>query len=120
IRTHRLLTGLAREFETTFVTFEHRRGSPDGEMSREELERELPGIRLVTVPGRGGGKRLQQAATLGSQRSWEYGRYDRPSLRAALERLVASDRPDIVHFDDLGVAQHGPLAGARNVYSSHN
>jgi glycosyltransferase involved in cell wall biosynthesis len=120
IRTHRLLTGLARDLETTFVTFEHDPASPDGHMSRRALEEELSGIRIVTVPGCGPGKRLRQARTLGSDTSWEYGRYDLPALRTALEELVARDHPRIVHFDDLGVAQHGPFAGALNVYSAHN
>ena len=120
IRTHRLLSGLAQRFDTTFVTFEHAPGSPDGHVSREQMLRELPGIKVVCGPGCGPGKRRRQARTLLSRRSWEYGRYWLPAMRSTLEQLVASEQPQIVHFDDLAVAQFGPLAGVVNVYSAHN
>lgn len=120
IRTHRLLTGLASTFETTFVTFDHDEGSPDGQVDRDELTRRLPGIEVVTVPGCGSGKRLAQARTLVLSRSWEYGRYRLPAMGAALEQVAERTLPQIVHFDDLGVAQFGPLANALNVYSAHN
>ena len=120
IRTHRLLTGLADDFDTTFVTFEHDARSPDGHIGPDELRRQLPGIDVVTVPGCGPGKRARQLASLASSRSWEYGRYDRRAMRDALEHLVTERRPDVVHFDDLGVAQLGPLGDGVNVYSAHN
>jgi glycosyltransferase involved in cell wall biosynthesis len=120
IRTQRLLTGLAKSFDTTFVTFEHAEGSPDGHVDRDELRRLLPGIEVVTVPGCGPGKRLHQARTLVSRRSWEYGRYRLEPMEEALRRLAEERRPHVVHYDDLGVAQFGPVAGAVNVYSAHN
>ncbi|HEU0250957.1 MAG TPA: glycosyltransferase family 4 protein [Solirubrobacteraceae bacterium] len=119
IRSHRLLSGLAESFETTFVTFEHEPGSPDGHVGRAELERLLPGIGIVTVPGRGRGKRVEQTRSLLWRRSWEYGRYRLAAMRETLERL-AELGPHVIHFDDLGVAQFGPLDGALNVYSAHN
>ena len=51
IRSYRLLSGLARHFDTTFVTFEHAEGSSDGHISRHEMEQKLPGINVVSVPG---------------------------------------------------------------------
>jgi glycosyltransferase involved in cell wall biosynthesis len=120
LRTHRLLTGLAEAFQTTFLTFEHHPSSPDGHVDEAELRRLLPGIEVVVVSGCGPGKRLRQARSLLSARSWEYGRYRAESMREALGRLAEEQRPDVIHFDDLGVAQHGPLAGALNVYSAHN
>jgi glycosyltransferase involved in cell wall biosynthesis len=120
IRTYQLLSGLAKRFDTTFVTFEHADGSPDGHVSREEMLRQLPGINVVCVPGCGPGKRFRQARTLLSRHSWEYGRYRLPAMRTTLEQLVASEQPQIVHFDDLAVAQFGPLPDVVNVYSSHN
>jgi glycosyltransferase involved in cell wall biosynthesis len=120
LRTHRLLTGLATAFETTFLTFEHHPASPDGHVDATELRRLLPGIEVVLVPGCGPGKRLRQARSLASARSWEYGRYQTRAMLEALERLAAQQQPDIIHFDDLGVAQHGPVAGPLNVYSAHN
>jgi glycosyltransferase involved in cell wall biosynthesis len=120
IRTHRLLTGLAKRFETTLVTFEHDANSPDGHVGADELRRLLPGIDVVTVPGCGAGRRLRQLRTLASRRSWEYGRYRLVAMEEALERLAGERQPQAVHFDDLGVAQFGPLAGALNAYSAHN
>jgi glycosyltransferase involved in cell wall biosynthesis len=121
IRTHRLLSGLAESFETTFVTFEHDPASPDGHVALERLERLLPsGIEIVTVPGSAGGKRLRQARSLLRHRSWEYGRYQLKAMQTALTLLSEQLQPQVIHFDDLGVAQFGPLAGALNVYSAHN
>jgi glycosyltransferase involved in cell wall biosynthesis len=120
IRTHRLLTGLAETFDTTFLTFDHHPDSPDGSLPVDELARLLPGIDVVTVPGCGPGKRLRQLGTLASTRSWEYGRYRRSRMASELQRLVDRRQPQVVHFDDLGVAQLGPLPGPVNVYASHN
>jgi glycosyltransferase involved in cell wall biosynthesis len=120
IRTHRLLTGLAATFETTFVCFENHPRSPDGHVPVDELRRLLPGIEIVTVPGLGPGKRFAQARSVLSSRSWEYGRYRKEEMRDVLERLVAEKCPEIVHYDDLGVAQLGPLGDGLNVYSAHN
>ena len=120
IRSYQLLSGLARHFDTTFVTFEHAEGSSDGHISRHEMEQKLPGIKVVSVPGTRGSKRWRQGRTLISRRSWEYGRYRLPAMRRTLEELVASEQPQIVHFDDLALAQFGPLAAPVNVYSAHN
>jgi glycosyltransferase involved in cell wall biosynthesis len=80
----------------------------------------LPGIDVVAVPGCGAGKRLRQLATVFSRQSWEYGRYRREAMRETLGRLVAERQPDVVHLDDLGVAQFGRFGDAANVYSAHN
>lgn len=120
IRAHRLLTGLAKQFDTTFITFEHHPRSPDGHLGRDELTRLLPGIRVVTVQGSGPGKRGPQLRSLLTARSWEFGRYRLPALRAALEAHVPRDRGAILHLDDLAVAQFAPVRGALNVYSAHN
>ncbi len=123
IRTHRLLTGLAQWFDTTFVTFEHDARSADGHVSADELRQQLPGIDTVVVHGCGPGKRLHQLASTARRGSWEYGRYNRHAMRETLERLAHSLQPDLIHFDDLGVAQFGPLGaehGTANIYSAHN
>src|SRR5438477_100386 len=93
LRTHRLLTGLAEVFQTTFVTFEHHPASPDGRIDRDVLRRLLPGIEVAVVRGCGSGKRLRQARSLLSVRSWEYGRYQIETMRETLERLVEEWRP---------------------------
>jgi glycosyltransferase involved in cell wall biosynthesis len=114
------VAGLATAFDTTFVTFEHHPDSADGYTSRAELESVLPGVEVITVPGLGPGKRLRQARTLGSRRSWTYGRYALPPFGAALQEAIARRRPAIMHFDDLGVAQFAPLDGPLNVFAPHN
>jgi glycosyltransferase involved in cell wall biosynthesis len=120
IRSHHLLTGLARAFETVFVTFEHHPDSPDGLCRKEELEQLYPHVEVITVSGAGPGKRASQALSLFRPRSWSFGRYRTAGFAAAVQQAVASRRPCVLHYDDLGVAQVGPLMGAFSVYSAHN
>lgn len=88
-------------------------------MTRDELERALPGIHVVTVAGRRFPKRLGQLTSLSWRRSWAFGRYFSDELAVAAATAV-SDGAVLVHFDDLGVASIGPVPGAVNVYSAHN
>jgi polysaccharide biosynthesis protein PslH len=118
IRTHHLLTGLAHAFETVFVTFEHHPDSPDGLCRKEEVEQFYPNVEVVTVPGTGPRKRTDQALSLLRRRSWTNGRYRSRAFTEAVRGAVARRRPCIVHFDDLGVAQLGPVAGTLSVYSA--
>jgi glycosyltransferase involved in cell wall biosynthesis len=120
IRSHRLLRGLSRGFDVTLLTFEHDERSPDGGLDRTELERALPDVDVVTVRGRGPGKRRGQARSLLSTRSWAFGRYRLPQFEDALARTVARRDPALVHFDDLGVGQFGPTPGVLSVYGPHN
>jgi glycosyltransferase involved in cell wall biosynthesis len=120
IRTHRLLTGLARTFDTTLLTFEFEPGHPDGHVPGRELERLLPGVSVVTVAGRRSGKRVSQIASLARRESWTNGRYRTAAFTTALTQLVARDAPHVVHFDDPGVALVPPFPDALNVYCAHN
>jgi polysaccharide biosynthesis protein PslH len=120
IRTHRLLAGLSQAFETVFVTFEHHRDSPDGLCRKEDLERLYPNVEVITVPGAGADKRRGQAASLLHRQSWAWGRYRSGDLVETVHAAAAARGPCVVHFDDLGVAQAGPVPGAINVYCSHN
>jgi glycosyltransferase involved in cell wall biosynthesis len=120
IRTHNLLTGLSRAFETVFVTFEWSGDSLHGPCRKEELEQLYPDVEVITVPPTGAAKRAGQALSLVRRRSWTNGRYRSRAFSEAVRGAVASRPSCIVHFDDLGVAQVGPLAGAFSVYSSHN
>jgi glycosyltransferase involved in cell wall biosynthesis len=120
IRTRQLLTGLARSFDTVFLTYEHHPRSPDGGLSAGDLEAMLPGIAVLTAPGAGPGKRASQLRSLPRRRSWSLGRYATPPLARALAAALDSHRPQIVHFDDPGVGLLAPVAGALNVYASHN
>lgn len=120
IRTNRLLSGLAASFETTLVTFAHDQRSPDGGLDLPELERSVPGVEIVAVPGRGPGKRRGQARSLLSSRSWAFGRYRLPQFDHALAEAIGQRNPAVVHYDDLGVGQFGPAPHALSVYASHN
>jgi glycosyltransferase involved in cell wall biosynthesis len=119
IRSHRLLTGLAEAFDTTFLTFEHEASSGEGHVAREELEALLPEVRVRTIPGRRIHKRAGQLGSLSSRSSWEFGRYRSVLLRREVAAAVGAGKA-IVHFDDLGVALAGPAAGAVSVYAAHN
>lgn len=120
IRTHRLLTGLARTFDVVLVTNEFDPGHPDGHVPRELLERHLPGVEIVTVRHQGASKRAAQAVSLAHRGSWTLGRYQSRAYAAALVHVAARQRPDIVHFDDPAVALLPPPPGALSVYSAHN
>jgi glycosyltransferase involved in cell wall biosynthesis len=120
IRTFHLLEGLARSFDTVLVTYDHHPDSPDGSSRVGQLETLMPGVGVVTAPGVQPGKRAHQLASVARRQSWTLGRYRTPAFMAALAGAVASHRPDIVHFDDPGVALAAPFADVLNVYSAHN
>jgi glycosyltransferase involved in cell wall biosynthesis len=121
IRSQRLLTGLARHFDTTFVTYATTEGGEDRVTDAAELEGALPGVEVVTVPAPAyGSKRLAQALSLTRRPSWEFGRYGTPEFGATLAGLVAQRGAAIVHFDDVGTLQVAPVPGAANAYSAHN
>jgi glycosyltransferase involved in cell wall biosynthesis len=120
IRAHRLLRGLAESFPTTLLTYDHDATSPDGAVSPAELAATLPDVDIVTVPGLGPGKRVAQAVSLCGPRSWEFGRYHRRAFGERLRHIVAERRPDIVHFDDIGVGSFAPAPSALTVFAPHN
>src|SRR5207237_9614183 len=97
-----------------------RSGGQDGGGGRSDLERFLPGVDVVLTPRRRGSKRLAQGRSVLSHRSWLFGQYGRDQMSEALAETVASRRPSVVHFDDLGVAQLGPVPGVLNAYCAHN
>jgi hypothetical protein len=120
IRTFELLTGLAEEFDTVMVTFDHHPDSPDGNCSVVQARQLIGDIEVLTVPGAQPGRRSQQLASLASRSSWSNGRYMSPAFSAAVLGAAAARPGCLVHFDDLGVAQVGPVPRALSVYSSHN
>lgn len=120
IRTHRLLTGLAEAFAVTLVTFEHAERSTHGHVPAAALREAHPGVEVVTLPGVGAAKRRAQLLGVPRIRSHEWGRYRTGDLRRAVERVVAAGSPAVVHFDDPGVAQVGPVPGPLNAAAPHN
>lgn len=121
IRTNRLVTGLARHFDTTYVTFQHHPGTPELHLAHEALEAALPGIRVVTVPyPQRPAKRTAQVRSLLSRDSWEWGRYKVPAFKAALESIAAERRAALVHFDDVGVLASAPAGPGLSAYCAHD
>lgn len=115
IRTLRLLTGLAEEFDTVFVTFT----SPGG-ATPSEVSRGLAGIEVVTVPVPAEPKRVSQMRSLHSARSWQFGRFPGRPLAAALASAVERSGADVLHLDDLAVALPTPPAGPLVAFAPHN
>lgn len=121
IRTNRLLSGLSREFETTFLTFQHRPNTPELHLPAADLRQALDGVDVVTVPyPRVLPKRLAQARSLFERHSWEWGRYRQPSFSGAVAALAHEREVDVIHFDDAGTLLSGPVPGRRNVYCAHD
>lgn len=120
LRTQRLLAGLAKHFDVCVVTFSHDPQSDEGRTDAEEIERAFPAVRVITVPGLGRSKRLSQARTLVTRRSWSHGRYVSGGFRAALVEAVTDSRVNIIHFDDLGTSLNGPVERVLNAVAPHN
>jgi polysaccharide biosynthesis protein PslH len=120
VRTNRLLAGLSRAFDTTLVVYEHDADRADGGCTARELAEVFPDIDIVAVPFPVAHKRLGQARTLLSSRSWTFGRYRTRAFDEALASTVARRQPDVVHFDDPGVGQSGPVPRTVSVLATHN
>ncbi len=115
IRTLRLLTGLAEEFDTVFVTY-----ALPGGPSPSEVRRGLPGIDVVMVDAPAQSKRWSQARSLLSPRSWQWGRFpDRP-LAEALAGALRRSGAGVLHLDDLTVALPPPPPAPLVAFAPHN
>jgi glycosyltransferase involved in cell wall biosynthesis len=120
IRTHRLLTGLATEFETTFVTYAHHPDSGWASYTQRELAELLPGIDVIAVPGVGARKSIAVAGlkALASPLPGSWG----PHPRRALARVLVDESrrrgSALLHFDHF--AFFSPLPGVVNVRAPHN
>lgn len=115
IRTLRLLSGLAEDFDTVFVTFTSAEGPRAGDLSRA-----LNGIDVVTVPAADGSKRRSQARSLMSASSWQFGRFPRRAMSQAVGEAARHSGADIVHLDDLAVALAPPPPGPAAAFAPHN
>jgi polysaccharide biosynthesis protein PslH len=125
IRSHRLVEGLARSFDTTLLTMQHHGASADGAVDVEALRAALPDVDIRLVDGLGPSKRWDQLRSVGSAASWSFGRYATAQLRREIARLTHLLDIDVVHADDLGAALALPdrsslPTSSLVVYSSHN
>jgi hypothetical protein len=120
IRIHHLLSGLAQEFATTLVTYEHSADSPDGSYAPSAYQDAYPGVEVIALPGPAGGKRIQQALSLARPGSWTNGRYRSAALADEVRRQIEAHAPCVLQLEELGTAVMGPQPGALSVYGSHN
>lgn len=117
VKTGALLASLGRRHEVTLVSFT--RGRQDEEIEHlRGLCAEVHGVPLL----RG---RWRDAWHLGrsllSGRSFLLARDDSAEMRAAVRRLAAARRFDIVHADQLNMAPFaGEAGGAARVLDAHN
>jgi len=121
IRAHRLLMGLAERFEVVLVALEREPGG-SGEPPADpgELARELPGIETVAVLPPSGEKRMQQLLSVLSRRSWSFGQYATPALRAAVHAVAQERNASLVHFDGPGVFLVGAVPGRINAFAPYD
>jgi glycosyltransferase involved in cell wall biosynthesis len=122
VRMHRLLTGLASEFDTTFVTYEHDPASGRPACGRRELAELLPGIDVVTVPGLGPQPARASAAAglraLVSPLPASWHPYHGATFARTLDDEVRRRRAHLVHFDYFAFFRSVP--GVVNVRAPHN
>jgi glycosyltransferase involved in cell wall biosynthesis len=117
VKTWNLVKWLARRHDVTLASF-----------VRDETARELDALRrycraVHAVPMRRGA--LRDAgfllASLASGESFLMRRDRRAAMRALVQRLARSTRFDIVHADQLNMAQYAAgVPGARTVLDAHN
>lgn len=122
IRTHRLLTGIAQEFETTYVTYAHHPESGWPSIDPCELAERLPGVTVVTVPGVEQRRRLRTALagprSLLSRLPGSWRPYDRRAFERVLLEQVRKRDAAIVHFDHF--AYFTAMPSVLNVRAPHN
>jgi len=117
VKTAALLRALAREHEVTLASFT--RGDQASDVAA------LAGVcRAVhTVPIRRGRARdlWYLVRSLLSRQSFLMLRDERAAMRALTHRLLAEERFDVVHVDQLNMARYAPAAGGpARVLDAHN
>jgi glycosyltransferase involved in cell wall biosynthesis len=120
IRAQRLAAGLSQRFELTLVTFADAPRYDDATWSRDDLERVLPRAAIELVPY---GRRAPVGVrrNLLRRQSVDFGALATPTMRQALQALLARSPDSIVHFDDPAMALAGQgIQAALRVASTHN
>lgn len=117
IKTLAVLRALASEHEVTVASFVR------GDESAAVRRLEQSGVRVHTVPiQRGRGRDLWHGLrSLASATPFLIARDERADMHRLVQRLASQQRFDIVHADQLNMAQYAwPLAGVRQVLDLHN
>ncbi len=117
IKTWNVIKYLAREHEVTLVSFV--RGDQSAEVA--QLQRYCRAVHTVPItrPPVADGVALLRSLVTGQP--WMMVRDDRAAMRNLIARLCAETRFDLVHADQLNMAQYAErVPGARKVLDAHN
>ena len=118
VKTYYVLKYLARHHDVTLVSFVRETDKPEHISHLQTLCK-----RVITVPI--SRSKMRDLRYLGQSlltgQPWMMLRDERPEMRAALTELAAGESFDVVHADQLNMAQYAlPFENARKVLDLHN
>lgn len=118
VKTYHVLKYLAQNHQVTLVSFVRDTDKPEYIRHLETLCE-----RVITVPIKRAPLRdlVFLGKSLLTNQPWMMLRDERPEMRAALDELAATSQFDIVHADQLNMAQYAlPFTKSRKVLDLHN
>ena len=118
VKTYHVLKYLAQNHQVTLVSFVRDTDKPEYIQHLETLCE-----RVITVPIKRAPLRdlVFLGKSLFTGQPWMMLRDERPEMRAALQELSATTRFDVVHADQLNMAQYAlPFTNSRKVLDLHN
>lgn len=117
VKTFHLLKYLAQRHEVTLVSFV--RGDQSGEAGH--LNRFCRAVHTVTVKRGAAADAAAMIRSLAIGQPWMMIRDDQAGMRQLVDRLAGEKRFDVVHADQLNMAQYAlRVRGARTVLDAHN
>jgi len=118
VKTYHVLKYLAQKHQVTLVSFVRDTDKPEYIQHLETLCE-----RVITVPIKRAPLRdlMFLGKSLLTNQPWMMLRDERPEMRAALQALAATTHFDVVHADQLNMAQYAlPFTKSRKVLDLHN
>ncbi len=118
VKTYHVLKYLAQNHQVTLVSFVRNTDKPEYIQHLETLCE-----RVITVPIKRAPLRdlIFLGKSLFTGQPWMMLRDERPEMRAALQELAVTTRFDVVHADQLNMAQYAlPFTKSRKVLDLHN
>ena len=118
VKTYHVLKYLAQKHQVTLVSFVRETDKPEYIQHLETLCERVIIVPISRVP-------LRDLIFLGKSlltgQTWMMLRDERPEMRAALQDLAATTQFDVVHADQLNMAQYAlPFSKSRKVLDLHN
>jgi polysaccharide biosynthesis protein PslH len=118
VKTYHVLKYLAQKHQVTLVSFVRDTDKPEYIQHLKTLCEQVITIPIKRAP-------LRDLVFLGKSlltgQPWMMLRDERPEMRAALQELVATTQFDVVHADQLNMAQYAlPFTKSRKVLDLHN